>query len=245
MHVQRNLLLAGLGLACAMFLLPFFVNEHLRYVYRATVAHYIAKVSSPSVVLIGDSLAASARDWQLTLGAFRFSVINLASNGATTFQTIGMVNEAIAYRPRQLISFAGTNDFCNPNFNEKDYRRDLAALADALSKAVHANGVERVAFVVPPPTKSETCNRVRDRMRTHIIDLMARSGVAVVDIGPCVTNFGVLADRYTTDGVHLNGLAYALLDRALRAMEGGASDRGCADAIMRSNAALRTGMDMR
>jgi hypothetical protein len=130
MHAQRKLLLACLGLVCAMLLLPFFLNEHLRYAYRATVAHYIAKVSSPRVVLIGDSLAASARDWRLTLGAFRFSR-------------------------------------------------------------------------------------------------------------------GLLADRYTTDGVHLNGLAYASLDRALRAMEGGASDRGSADAIMRSNVALRTCMEMR
>ena len=179
----------------------FFVNEHSRYTYRATVARYIAKVSSPLVVLIGDSNAASARDWQLTLGALRFYVSNLSSNGAKTFQTKGMVDKAIAYRPRRLITFAGTNDFCNPNFNAKDYRRDVAALADALSKAIHATGIESVAFVVPPPIKSEICNRVRDSMRTHIRDLMAGSGVAVMDIGPCVTKFGLLADRYTTDGV--------------------------------------------
>jgi lysophospholipase L1-like esterase len=222
--------------------LPFFVNEHLRYTYRATVSHYIAKVSPPRVVLIGDSIAAGARDWQVTLGAQRFSVINLGSNGATTYQAAGMVDKALAYRPSTLIAIAGVNDFCDPRFDEVAYLRDVATLSNALSKARDAPGIQRVVFIVPPPTRSEACNQVRDSVRVQLVDHMARSGLTVLDIAPCVTDRGLLADRYTTDGVHLSHPAYDLIDYELRAMEGGVSDHECAETIKPPNATMRTGM---
>jgi hypothetical protein len=101
---------------------------------------------------------------------------------------------------------------------QDDHQRPAMQIA----KAIYANGTERVVFVVLPPTKSETCIRVRDSVRTDIIDLMAGSGVAVVDIGPCVTDFGLLADRYKADGVHLSDLAYALPNDTFKAIDGGA-----------------------
>jgi len=183
----------GMGLL-ALALLPVAINEHLRFTYEATLAHWLSKIVRPDRVFIGDSMTASGKDFG------HFGTINLATSGLTTCQIAGLLKAAQAYNPRHIFVMAGTNDVLG---GAVDPKKLTACWRTMLAD-------QRVAVTLLPHVRIPALNPQIDAINRLVFSMAHKAGHPVIAIPGLDNTDGTIQPRYTTDGTHLTPAARAI-----------------------------------
>lgn len=184
--------------ALNLLLAPLAVNQHLRWTYTQTLAHWRSKVVRPDRVYIGDSLTAGGGDFG------HFGDLNLGESGLRTDQVAAMMPRAQAYNPRHIYVMAGTNDV------------EAATPPDRLAAAwARILADRRVVVVLAPHTVHPAVNVKIDVLNASVEAMARRAGRPMLRIPGLTRPDGTLWPRYTTDGVHLTPAAYCRWRAAL------------------------------
>lgn len=176
---------------------------------RDTLA--LAAGRSVDVVLLGDSLTQLA-DWPGLLRRERVAAQGMGGDTAGGLRA--RLDLVLAARPRLCAVMVGYNDLAQGRSPE-DVARDVAALLHDLVAA----GVEPLLQLTLPVTaghrRSRRLNAAIARLDELLVEHAADAGVEVLDLRPAVAPDGVLADRFSTDGVHLTANGYVAWRDAL------------------------------
>lgn len=187
-----------LSVALVLGLAPVAINNHLRNVYRQTLAHWLSKVVAPPTVFIGDSIT-SGGQWFDDIRN-----INLASNGLVTYQITGNLKRAKAYRPKRIVVMAGMNDAFRGYDPEK-----IRNLWQTICQE------PAVVIVLIPPTKYADINLKIDEINRIIAE--NSNGRQIINLDMAGEN-GLIRPEYVADGVHFTSKAYELWISKLRAI---------------------------
>jgi len=189
------------------------VNEYFRFMVLETASHYVCKVRSPHMVVVGDSIGAGGRHWAGRLELLPLSTKNLAGDGYTFHQLPGQISKALAYKPKFIIVFAGTNDA----FAIHSGRLSFDELkVDVQNIIVLCKGVKCI-FVLPPPSKSPEINYILVQVRETIKSVADQNGVALIDpVDALSDDDGIILGKFTTDGVHLSSQGYVVISSKIK-----------------------------
>jgi lysophospholipase L1-like esterase len=202
--------LAVFGALCALALI---VNSHLRFNVLEIFSHYACKVVGAKVVVVGDSIAAGGRHWDGEIGLFPLQTRNLAGNGYTISQVAGQLPDAKKYNPEWIVVFGGTNDA----FQLPQGRTSLQRIQEDLEKLLDAAAPIPVLYVLPPPTEFADINGTLDLVRGEIVAVLKERNVPFIDtVGLLGNDQRLLKSDYSSDGVHLEQVAYNLLGGKIR-----------------------------
>jgi len=184
-----------IAIVACFALLPLAASAPLRFFYQQWVAVQLAKLRDPSLVVIGDSIAAGAMNFG------RIDTINLASNGLETRQIAMLLAKAKSYRPERILTDGGMNDAISGPID-----------IDGLHKSWRTMCAEPTLVVaLPTPTRSHEINARLATIRTII-----RSECTSTIDAPALTGpDGLLKPEYSVDGVHLRSRAYQFWIAAL------------------------------
>ena len=178
-----------IALATAVILLlPIAANFHLRNVYRQTVAHYLAKLSPPPSVFIGDSIMTGGM-WFDDLRN-----INLAANGLETHQIVKYLPHARAYNPARIVIMAGMNDAIQGT--------DVAKLRP-LWQAICAE--PKIVVTLVTPSSDEAINQRIERINHMVRETCQGRPIVALDVAD---DGGRLRQEFSLDGIHLNARGY-------------------------------------
>ena len=199
-QLARSILIASL--VANLFLLPLLVNGHLQFIYRETIANWVAKVVHPNVVFIGDSITASGRLFNSA------RTINLGSNGAQTYQIAATIKNANAYSPNHIAIMAGTNDAIEGEIDIAE----ITGLWDQITRE------PRIVITLVPHTRSKALNSRIDKVNAIALAAARKRQRPVISLTELTGPDGLIQDRYTVDGVHLTPAALAIWNAKLRAV---------------------------
>jgi len=202
--------LAAIGIGLGILLSA---NAHLRFMTLETAAHYVCKLTSAEVVVVGDSIGAGGRHWSGKLGLPLLKTRNLAGDGYTFDQLTGQISKALAYKPKAILIFAGTNDAFAMN------RGRLAPdeFATDVQRVIEACGETTCFVVLPPPTNSREVNDTLGKIREIVISVASRNGAVCVDPADALSNgSGLIQAQYSTDGIHLTPQGYEVVCSRLK-----------------------------
>ncbi len=188
-------------------MVPFFVNQHLRFQYLEIVSHWHSKVGHTRYVFIGDSLTAGGRSWGMRLDRNPFASRNLAGNGYTIRQITAQAQLARNYSPKFILVLAGTNDLLDSRrtASTQDILRDYSILLDECSKT---NATVVVTLV--PYLSNGSYKKPIDELNGGIRLLAEERKAKVIDLNPLIAPAGRLESEYTSDGTHLSESAYSI-----------------------------------
>lgn len=186
----------ALTLILALALAPVAVNSHLRNVYRQTLAHWLAKVSPPPTVFIGDSI--------MTGGMWFDDIrnINLAANGLETHQIVKYLGAARAYNPSRIVVMAGMNDAIQ--------KTDLAKLKP-LWETICAE--PKVVVTLVTPSANDDLNHRIEQINLLIFETCQGRRIVALDLAD---DGGRLRSEFAADTIHLNEKGYEQWITALR-----------------------------
>lgn len=199
-RLHRSILIVSL--VANLFLLPLLVNSHLQHTYRATIAHWVAKVIRPNTVFIGDSITASGRQFNSA------RTINLGTSGAQTYQIAAMIKNANAYSPNHIAIMAGTNDAIEGEIDIAEIIR----LWDEITRE------PKIVITLVPHTKSKLLNARIDKVNAIALAAAQKRHRPVLSLPELAGPGGLIQDRYTVDGVHLTPAGLAIWKAKLRGL---------------------------
>ncbi len=204
-----------IGAYCVLTLPLVFVavkSEYVRFVGLQMVTNWKGKLIGLSSAYVGDSIAASGRNWGTA-----FDAINLAGNGYTVWQVEGQLEKAQRYSPEKIFILAGTNDILGRRpFDLRQFEVDYSRLLD------RALGMKAEIYVtlIPLTARSEA-NEMILLANQSIVEMAALRGVPTIDLNPTIAPNGILLPQFTSDGVHFNDAAHSVwraeLDAVMRA----------------------------
>lgn len=178
----------ALALLLALALVPVAVNSHLRNVYRQTLAHWLAKVSPPPTVFIGDSIMTGGM-WFDDLRN-----INLAANSLRTDQIVKLLGLARSYRPQRIVIMAGMNDAIYGFDPDK-----IRGLWETICKEPN------IVITLVSPSKNDELNREIDQINRIIRETCAGRPIVSIDVAD---EHGRLKPEFAIDSVHLGPKGY-------------------------------------
>ena len=170
--------------------------------------------STDRVVFFGDSITEL---WRSADPAF-FSEgrVNRGISGQTTAQMLGRFrHDVVALRPRAVHIMAGTNDLAG-NTGPTTLAWIQANIRGMVDMA-RANRIEVIIAAVPPAARFNWRPAIRpvsqiEALNTWLREYAASEKLAFVDYGSVLGDGeGGMKSELTTDGVHPNPAAYALM----------------------------------
>lgn len=186
----------ALALILAVALAPVAFNSHLRNVYRQTLAHWLAKVSPPPTVFIGDSIMTGGM-WFDDLRN-----INLAANSLRTDQVVKLLDRARSYHPKRIVIMAGMNDAIY-GFDPDKIRTLWATICKE----------PNIVITLVSPSKHDELNREIDQINRIIVESCSERQIVRLDVAD---EHGRLKPEFAADSVHLNAIGYGRWIAALR-----------------------------
>jgi len=106
---------------------------------------------------------------------------------------------------------AGVNDVINDGYCEQESVADFMAIASMIR-----NSPSQCLVTLPTklrdPVKAQRVTSLNARLQAELLG----AGCELVDLNSALAPDGVLLERYTTDGVHLNAGAYRLWAEQLK-----------------------------
>ena len=157
------------------------------------------RISSTSIVLLGDSITAEG-PWEELFPDL--PVVNEGHSGFTTEQLVPIAERVARADPAAVIVLTGTNDI-RDGHPAAWTRERLATLLDRLASGTDATVV--VQTILP---RSDAADEVR-RANAAIRDEATGRGLRLVDLHPEFDDgTGGLRDTETSDGLHLTRAGY-------------------------------------
>lgn len=156
-------------------------------------------------VFFGNSIVHSA-DWNELLG---INVSNQGFPGDGIQDMINRVGNVRQERPKIIVLMAGVNDIKRGNTAEEVYAAYLG-LVDSLD-AIQSNLI--VNSTLPISVRifgSDYINEEIYKLNTLLQDYCTNNDIEYLNIYQYISMNNGLCDDYTTDGIHLSPVAYAL-----------------------------------
>lgn len=200
----------------------FLWNRTVRSTFLNIAAHYGSKVHDVRSLHVGDSLTAGGGQWSGRLSGTPLNAINLAGNGYTVSQVRHQLQAGLRYKPTYVCVLAGTNNVCNPYYNEditvQQYRELMYQLQFANV---------RVIVTLVPYQASNLHQAAITRLNNRIRKVAHVPNCQIIDLNPTIAPDGHLLPKYTTDGIHFTDAAYDIWARILDStMSGWPDSRG-------------------
>ncbi len=176
--------------------------------------------SSGAIVMLGDSLT-DLGGWSEYFPDRK--IVNRGISGDNTFGIMHRADQVIALRPSAIFLLAGTNDLFWGSSPEEVMKRYDELLNYLQAKLPLAKIV--VQTVTPIVKKAGGDYGYLDNVKIEALNALligdARTRhLQVIDLHSLFVKDGQMNPDYTTDGIHLNGLAYdiwsAQVDRILQ-----------------------------
>lgn len=195
-----------------------------RYLYRAANAALPPpRAGEERVVFLGDSITDG---WDLARAFPGRPFVNRGIGGQVTAQMlVRFRQDVVALQPRAVVILGGTNDV--QGVLQQETPETIVANIASMAELARAHGIAVVLCALPP------VNNYTDNARTMLADrppevladvntrlqaLAAERGYAFADYAaPLRDAKGLLAARYTSDGLHPNADGYARMAPVARA----------------------------
>lgn len=196
------LLVSGLG-AIAL------TDGAVRREIKLSLARRMGGLFSPSVIVVGDSLAASC-PWERLVGR-PFGVLNLATGGATLKEIAGQIYRARGVAASYLLINGGLNDLLFDEARADQIEADFLALLRRIG-----NGPRVVVTLAPFVDDPAQTDRITSA--NEIVSRLCRErGYLAVDLNPALCVDGVRRSEMSADGLHFTRAAELVWIDATRA----------------------------
>lgn len=189
-----------------------------QYIYAAQNAALPAPATGEQrVVFLGDSITDR---WNLAKFFPGKPYINRGIGGQVSPQMLVRFHaDVVALKPKAVVILAGINDI--QGALQVETEAQIAANYTAMAEIAEANGIKPI-FTLLMPVNNYTPNAVtmlEDRKPERVAWLNAwlsgfckAHGYGLIDYGPLLRDDkGLLKAEYTSDGIHPNDEAYALM----------------------------------
>ncbi|MGN6365579.1 GDSL-type esterase/lipase family protein [Asticcacaulis taihuensis] len=189
-----------------------------QYIYAAQNAALPAPAANEQrIVFIGDSITDR---WNLAKFFPGKPYINRGIGGQVSPQMLVRFHaDVVALKPKAVVILAGINDI--QGALQVETEAQIVANYTAMAEIAEANGIKPI-FTLLMPVNNYTPNAVTmlaDRKPERVAWLNAwlsgfcqTHGYGLIDYGPLLRDDkGLLKAEYTTDGIHPNDDAYALM----------------------------------
>jgi lysophospholipase L1-like esterase len=189
-----------------------------QYIYAAQNAALPSPAAGEQrVVFIGDSITDR---WNLAQFFPGRAYVNRGIGGQVSPQMLVRFHaDVVALKPKAVVILAGINDI--QGVLQVESEAQIAANYTAMAEIAEANGIKPI-FTLLTPVNNYTPNAVtmlEDRKPERVAWLNAwlsgfcqTHGYGLIDYGPSLRDDkGLLKAEYTSDGIHPNDTAYALM----------------------------------
>lgn len=183
------------------------------YQHRQSLFENLTEVSSP-IIFLGDSLTDSC-EWNEILN--HPQIVNRGIMGDTTDGVLNRLNPILASQPRQIFLMIGINDLAR----KKDFSGILVNYQQILATIQQQSPqtevyVKSVLPINPTLFEKGPSNEMIRNLNTQLQRLSENYSYSYIDLhSQLVDENQQLDERYTLDGLHLNGTAYLIWKAAI------------------------------
>lgn len=185
-------------------------------VYQHRVQHFERldeKIGS--VIFLGDSQIAQA-EWHEMFGS-QHSVLNRGISGETTQGVLSRLPEILRHKPLKIFLLVGVNDLI---LGQKP--ADIALVYRSVVQKIRTDSPDTELYlqtVLPinnAQRKTGTTNDEIAALNAQIAQISRDFALPLIDLGtPFQDANGKLAAQFSQDGLHLNGIGYAVWKKAI------------------------------
>lgn len=180
------------------------------FTYRYKVDSFANRpITLGSMVMLGDSLT-DLGAWSEFFPGVR--IINRGISGDNTYGVLHRIDQVIAHKPAKVFLLVGTNDlFWNSSVEDAAAR--YSQILDKLRSALPDTKIYVQSVFpfnrLPRGDYGYLDNAKAAALNTRIKELAVTANATYIDLWPALADSsGQLDQRYTTDGIHLNGAGY-------------------------------------
>lgn len=160
------------------------------------------------VVFVGDSITAGS-DWNDIFTDI--SSANRGISGDTTAGVLNRMNTITNTKAKQAFIMIGTNDIMTNGDINVIFDNYVKILNEIQSKNIKPIVQSTLLTYNKPPSQNSTINQLNARLR----DYCSEKGITYVDLNEHLSANGELDNKYSSDGLHLNGQGYAVWSKVI------------------------------
>jgi lysophospholipase L1-like esterase len=180
-------------------------------VMREDMFRVLPSPRSRPIVFLGDSLTSSC-EWRELFG-HRLTILNRGIGGDTSAGVLKRVSTVAALRPVAVFLMIGTNDAQLLGYAPTDTLRNYRLIIQELRQSSPDTRIYAESLL---PSQAPKFNKWSDEVNRGIRQLADGDSVTFVDLRSAFLDSNyVLNERYTFDGLHLNGDGYLLWKRQI------------------------------
>ncbi|RMG29759.1 MAG: hypothetical protein D6730_03420 [Bacteroidetes bacterium] len=169
-----------------------------------------------NIVMLGDSITAAGH-WNEELG--RADVLNRGRGGDTSARMLDRLQQdVLALSPRVCFLMAGANDQIWVAQREVSALDNIRSILRSLQQAGIQPVLQAVTLVGAHIPEAERRNQAILLFNQQLKQLATEEQLPYIDLNPQLAPQGFLADFYTTDGIHLQPMAYYLWAKEVQAI---------------------------
>jgi hypothetical protein len=170
----------------------------------------LAPLNNP-IVFLGDSLIERC-EWRELMQNQK--IVNRGISGDTTSGVLDRLSEITSRKPEAIFIMIGINDISNKDTKNtvKNYRNMLSEIKrTSLNTKIYIQSVLPVNNTKYPNINNQEVIALNDELKL----LAKEENVVYIDLYPSFTVNDQLDEKYTLDGIHLNGAGYLIWRDAL------------------------------
>lgn len=186
-------------------------------VYTIETSQY-KDLANPNIVFLGDSLTHYG-NWSELLDK---NIANRGIVGDDTTQVLSRVNSIFTIKPKKIFIMLGTNDLDGKKPIDIIVNNYTNLINKIKNKAPNSNlYIESVlpvdanlclkTYGIPYYTKNNEIVNLNSKLKT----LASKEKINYIDVYSAFAKNGEINDKYTVDGVHLNGQGYKIWAQAI------------------------------
>lgn len=156
--------------------------------------------SNIELLFLGDSLTARA-NWNKLLQ--KENIVNLGIDGDTTLGILKRLDEVIKLNPKYVLLMVGVNDLCLYSSNPNEVYKNYVKVVEKLSSYKIEVILQSTLF-----TQMPTVNKKILTFNNLLKSYCEKQNYSFINLNPLLCQNGILKERYSTDGLHLNTSAY-------------------------------------
>jgi lysophospholipase L1-like esterase len=180
-------------------------------VVRADMFRVLPPPGSQAIVFLGDSLTAGC-EWRELFG-HRLTILNRGIGGDTSAGVLKRVSGVAALRPVAVFLMIGTNDGQLLGYSPADTLHNYRLIIQELRQSSPGTRIYAESIL---PSRVPKFNKWSEEVNRGLRQLADGASVTFVDLRPVfLDSDGALNERYTFDGIHLNGEGYLLWRRQI------------------------------
>ena len=160
------------------------------------------------IVMVGDSIT-DQPEWGELLG--QRDIANRGIGGDTTEGVLERMDSIYSTGAKKAFVMIGINDITH----SKDIDAVFKNYTEIVDLLIAHNMAPYIQSTLLTGKKMVKYNGEVVRLNKKLLAYANEKSIPFIDLNAVLSANGVLADEYTTDGVHLNGSAYALWGQAI------------------------------